>query len=298
MSSLWEWLWDILKRSNPSVYDFPDRNLDCLRPGPAKNIPIEDARYALFRVTKDIPVEVLHSIVEASWGISPLDTLKIVFYLRDCRGGKGLREIFYKSLDWIGNRYPEVIIANFENIPFYGRYADLLVFFGTPLEDEMINVYAKRLLDDRITLSEGHGHDISLAAKYAPSEGCFYDKNFKAVTKFAKSLKMNRENYRKVYLSPLRRQLDENSVLVERRLTPKLRETIPFEKVPIMARKKYEKSFQRHQPARYASFAKNRKVKKKISDAKPTVEEILAPYGRYCLLKLDRPLPRSALLSK
>ncbi len=208
---IWEYIWKLCQGPTIRV------TKEITSPGPAKPAPIEDARYALFRVTKDIPTDILWSILEESWEISPLDTLKIVFYLRDCRGGKGLRKIFYKSLEWIGNRYPEVVIANLENIPFYGRYADLLVFFGTPLENEMIRIYTKQLSNDRISLSENW--EISLAAKYSPSEGCFYDKNFKAATKFAKALKVNLKDYRRFYLSPLRRRLDANSVLVERRKT-------------------------------------------------------------------------------
>lgn len=286
---IWESIWKLCQGPTIQV------TKEITNPEPVKPIPIEDARYALFRVTKDIPTNILWSILGQSWEISPLDTLKIVFYLRDCRGGKGLRKIFYKSLEWIGNRYPEVVIANLENIPFYGRYADLLVFFGTPLEDGMIKIYTRQLSEDRISLSMDR--EISLAAKYAPSEGCFYDKNFKAATKFAKALKVNLKDYRMFYLSPLRRQLDVSSVLVERRLTPSLRETIPFEKVPEIAKKKYKKSFMRHQPARYADFVKKEAPKRKIS-SKTNLEDILAPFGRYCLLSLDRPLPTSVLLSK
>ena len=258
--------------------------------------PIRDARYTLFNVKKNIPRHFLDEILEKSWEISPLDTLKIVFYLRDCRGGKGYRDVFYRAMEYIGKRDIDVLKSNLGLMPYFGYFGDLLVFFGTPVEENMIEIYTRQLTKDFLNLQDGNVKDISLAAKYAPSEGGFYDKNFKAVAKFAKALGVNKATYRKMYIAPLREALDSrgssSTTIVERKMSSNDWVSIDFEKVPNLALRRYKKAWRRHSRNDFAKIeeqfqTKIVKPRVKYNSAK-TVEDVIGRFGQYCLIKLHR----------
>lgn len=266
------------------------------------SLPIRDARYTLFNVKKKVPKHILDKILEKSWDISPLDTLKIIFYLRDCRGGRGYRDVFYHAMEYLGKTgRSDVVEANLGLIPYFGYFGDLLVFFGTPVEQKMIEVYTNQLENDLKSLKAGKIEEITLAAKYAPSEKGFYDKNFDAVKKFAKFLGVNKAMYRKTYLAPLREALDSrgssNTTIVERKMSSNSWDDISFDKIPSIALERYNKAWKRHcddyddferekrLKSLYLSPLLNPNFKRKISSAR-TVEDVIGKFGPYCLIKL------------
>lgn len=46
-------------------------------------------------------------LINKSWKESPLDTLKIIFQSRDCRGGKGTKKTFINAIKYLSYEYPE-----------------------------------------------------------------------------------------------------------------------------------------------------------------------------------------------
>ena len=50
--------------------------------------------------------------------------IKMVFYMRDIRGGQGQRKVFRTIIKWLANNYPNIVIANLDNILYYGRGDD------------------------------------------------------------------------------------------------------------------------------------------------------------------------------
>lgn len=217
-----------------------------------------DARLDFFtKVCRDTPKEYLETLLANSWSVDPLDTLKLVFHLRDCRGsGKGERKQSEIALRWLLTNHPEVVKANVGNIPFYGRWKDLHAFFGTTYEADMIRFYTTQLQIDLLKIHTGEAASLSLAGKYAPTEGQALDRQYQAAGKFAKGMGVNKRGYRTKVLVPLRRQLDANSVLVERHMTDLEGDwaSIDFSKVPSLALKKYKRAFERHQGERYAAY--------------------------------------------
>ena len=216
-----------------------------------------DARLDLFaKINRDTPESSLYGLLSKSWEKDPLDTLKIIFHLRDCRGGKGEREQFYRALRWLIDNNRAHLERNMHLIPFYGRFKDLLVFLSTPVEPQMLVIYTKQLKTDSALLGTPNAKQVSLAAKYAPTEGGKHDRLYSASKKFSNALGCTKQAYRKLWLGPLRKQIDENSILVERHMTddPKDWANIDFSKISSVALKKYKKAWERHEPERYKSY--------------------------------------------
>ena len=70
---------------------------------------------------------------------NPTYALKCLFYLRDILEGQGERRFFRIVTRWLAHEHPDVIRRNLKYIPEYGRYDDLYVFIGTPVEEDMWN---------------------------------------------------------------------------------------------------------------------------------------------------------------
>ncbi|RKP06725.1 hypothetical protein THASP1DRAFT_18085 [Thamnocephalis sphaerospora] len=67
----------------------------------------------------------INVLLSKSWEEDALDTLKLIFQLRDIRDGKGDRKEFYQCLLWLRKHHPETLLANLEQIPGVGYWKDL-----------------------------------------------------------------------------------------------------------------------------------------------------------------------------
>ena len=74
--------------------------------------------------------------------------LKCLFYLRDCRGGAGERRFFRVVMRWLARKHPDMVRRNLEQIPVMGRWDDLYIFVGTPLEKDAFNLMKHQLALD------------------------------------------------------------------------------------------------------------------------------------------------------
>lgn len=238
-----------------------------------------DPRVAFFfKVVRDTEAETVESLLVDSWNKDNLDTLRLIFHLRDCRGGKGEKKKFHECLSWLVKNHPSILEKNLDCIPFYGSYKDWLVLLATSLENRMIESFTGQLKTD-LELLKGEDEkaksNITLAAKWAPTEGCAHDRKFDAAKKFSSKLGVNNAKYRKEYLVPLREHLK----IIETLMCQKEWDSIDFSKVPSVALKRYKKCFRTHAEERYADFL----IRVKAGTAKMNVNrlhphEILEPY--------------------
>lgn len=201
----------------------------------------------------------IHRMLDAAWEESALDTLKLIFYKRDCRGGAGEKCVFYHSMSWLVRKNYLVFAVNRALIPEYGSWKDVLVVMDqnctTLAYFMLLSDFCAQLRKDLEALDTGDGQ-VSLAAKWAPSEG----KHFKRyVVDFANRLAVDGDGskhpnvkayYRKEYLSPLRAYIN----IVERLMCANDWKSINFSKVPSRATLKLKKAFERHEPERYAEW--------------------------------------------
>ncbi len=193
----------------------------------------------------------LESLLEECWKVSPMDTLKLGFYIRDCRGGKGEKALFWAFCWWLLRSHPSELGTNIQHVPFFGSWKDLLrVFSGTLSEEIMVKLYTSQLKSDVALLGSGHENNITLAAKYAPSEKGAFDRKFTAVTKFCNELGVNKATYRRKYLRPLRAKINT----VEEMMCAGRWGEIDYSKVPSVASGRYRKAFTKHDPKRYQEF--------------------------------------------
>lgn len=178
-------------------------------------------------------------LLRASYEEDALHTLKMVAYVRDCRGGKGERSLGRQALEWLAENHPEELKHNLKHyVSEYGRFDDPEALMGTALEGDALDLLKLQLQEDLTKLNgaETAGEDapkvsVSLCAKWIPSENKKLDKKHSMNKKLARRMNLTPAQLRKAYLSPLRKQLD----ILERRMCAKEWEEINFDKVPSVA---------------------------------------------------------------
>ena len=199
---------------------------------------------------------------EEAFAEEPLLALKALFYFRDVRGGQGERTTFRTILRNMASRHPEVVAANIHLIANYGRWDDLFVLFGTPLEQTMMDVIAVQLAHDR------KSETPSLLGKWLKSENASSPTTKRLAKKIRWGLQMHPRVYRKM-LTELRAKIG----VLETTISNNEWETIQYGKLPSKAGLIYRKAFRRHDGARYEQFLQD------VNDGKETINAgVLYPY--------------------
>lgn len=206
-----------------------------------------------------------------------LYTFKLLFFIRDCRGGYGERRAFRVILRHFAQRYDIDRLIPF--IPEYGRFDDIFVLFGTPAEKAMLDYLSTVLVCDlrtkdihvnfnnaavsrKVALFEAdpdykENTHITLLAKWMPSINASAKQTKDYANKIRKYLGVDAKTYRKV-LSALRAELD----IVENHLRESDFAGIDYSAVPSLALLKYRKVFKKKSPE-YAEFLEKVKTGEK-----------------------------------
>jgi len=164
--------------------------------------------------------ERLLSTFSKAFNENPLTTLKILFWVRDVRGGAGERQIFRDILKYLVENHPNVVKQNIQAIPHFGRWDDLSVLFGTKLEAD-----ATKMFVDGLIVENG------LCAKWIPRKGVI----FNAIRKALKTTPKN-----------LRNLLVGISNTVEQKMCANQWTNIEYSKTPSLAMGRYTKAFAKH----------------------------------------------------
>ena len=212
------------------------------------------------RKMKDIEKKFAKSFYE-----NPTLSLKMAFYARDIRAGLGERAVSRVIFHWLANHAPEAMRKNLSQIPVFGRYDDLLVFLGTPVETDMIQLIAKQLEKDKAALAEEK--PISLLAKWLPSVNTSSWVMVCKAQYLCKALSMSEAEYRRT-LSSLRKAIP----IIENSLRTK-DYSFDYAKQTGGALYKYKKAFLRHDKERYETYCQA------VSEGKATMHAAtLYPY--------------------
>jgi len=204
--------------------------------------------------------------------------MKLLFFARDVRGGLGERRIFRVSLRWLADNASDSLRKNLSYIAEYGRFDDLLVLFGTPLEKEMLELIREQLNKDMESMKKDE--EISLLSKWLPSINTSNAETVKTAKKIARFLNMDEKTYRKM-LSQMRAYIR----IIENHLREK-DYTFDYEKQPSKALFKYRKAFMRNDNERYGQFINKVSAGEASLNASTLAPyELVEPYintGWYC----------------
>jgi hypothetical protein len=174
---------------------------------------------------------------QRAFGESPLDTLRILFYARDIRLGQGERRTFRTILSNLARNVQteSIVERNLACIPYFGRWDDLFVLFGTRLEKPALDLIQRALRsEDR------------LCAKWMPREKSS-QKAF--ATKIQTHMDLTPRTYRKL--------LSSLTQVVESQMCADDWERVRYSAVPSVAMKNYRKAFEKHSPERWKEFLEN-----------------------------------------
>jgi hypothetical protein len=231
-----------------------------------------------FKLCRGIKEGQLRELLDKAWNEDPLDCVKLIFNCRDCRGGKGERFIFQLAMKWLSEKNPEVLLANIEVVPEFGRWDDLLGFieFGPVFSDRVAEIFATQLKLDLQLMLEGK--PCSLASKWAPTEGRKHDRETNASSLIRAKLGCTPRQYRVIYLTPLRNYLR----VVEKYMCSKKWSEIDYSKVPSVAMNKLKRAFLKNDTDRFNEWKKalvsGTDPKVKVNSSQVFLHDLVRPY--------------------
>ena len=156
-----------------------------------------------------ISLQDLKYILLNSYQVDRLGTLKLVFHFRDIKFGRGDRLLFMKCMR-ILYEFDNLMYVALSWITYFGRWKDLLDLLDfihcDDFKHKVYSYFAKQLKTDLKLMNQNK--NISLCAKWAPTENGSVDRKYHSANEIAKILNVNMKQYRKQYLAPLRKYLE------------------------------------------------------------------------------------------
>lgn len=233
--------------------------------------------------------EKLYNMIEESWEVDKLDTLKILMNWRDCRGGKGDYTGFLVAIAYLQLIHQEWIEVNLHLIPEYGCWLDLIKLWHIShyfQKEFIMNFIVKQLNKDNDCLKNNNLKDITLLAKWLPSENSKWDRytNDRFCLALCRKLfnvsvgspvtASHLKNMRKMVAS-LRKDLS----LVETNMCNKQFDLINYENVPSVAMQKYKKAFNKNDGPRFTEYLeKVSRGEKKINSSQVYPHDLVRQY--------------------
>ena len=227
---------------------------------------VGDSRVALFfALVRDCPnarvKELMQLVMKDATPNKPesiVDLFVMAFQTRNCRGGKGERDLFYVMIMEMARTYPETTKSLMSLVPHYGSFKDWFNLIDLassdvnpmdPIVDCIYDLARDQLLKDAKTLERMTAQEsssslsskaaTSLLAKWAPREKKRFDKQAKVLAKmlFPQS-KVPRKEYRQL-LARLNQSLDTPEIA----MSANEWHNIDFTKVPSVSLFKYRRAF-------------------------------------------------------
>ena len=210
---------------------------------------------------------------------NPELAMKLLFYIRDIRGGIGERDVFRRLIRTVARKWPESAVKNVRWIVEYGRWDDLICLLGTAAEKEAVRIIREQLEADREALERRHHGDpaahISLCAKWMPSPNTSSARTRGNAKVLMRLLGLNEKHYRAV-LTPLRAAVS----LTEHYVTRRQFDRINYDHVPSQALLRYDSLFSQADRERYEDFMRGvRGGRRQMNAATLTPDQIVRRTG-------------------
>lgn len=232
-----------------------------------------EGRLQLFyKVNRDMPYEMFIQILNKAGKENILDTIKLIFYLRDCRGGKGERKLGRYAYQWLSIHYPNEMLKYMYKIPYFGRWDDLFCIFPNAIqsnrpdnyctqtidammmhkiEQQAVQIVAEQLKKDKLSLS--FNQKISVCSKWIPGEQTKLNIQYQIRQSLCNYMNCSLKQLRKQYITPLRKHLN----LIETRLCSKHYENIKLNQLPSYTILRYKRTLSKNIPKIYSAFCKS-----------------------------------------
>lgn len=219
------------------------------------------------------------TIVKNAYNENPVHFARLLFFNRNVRGGQKVRRMLQYVLKNIDS-FTELknwLSFNLEVIPHFGYWKDFYNLKDTTLWNDVIVFWCAQLVNDQTVMIEGNQRgkiaDISLAAKFAPSErNGANDFNKYHAREFAEHMNISPKQYRKM-ISALRSHLN----IVEKLMSEHRWNEINFNQVPSVAMNNYKNAFKRHAEKSYNEWLLSDDTKVNVTGLTPV--DIVKGYG-------------------
>lgn len=178
---------------------------------------------------------VIHEAMRKAYVQDPVKSVKLMFQTGDVRGGKGERNAFNCSFDWVAEKHPQVAAELLELIPEYTRWDNLVrltVCKNRKVAERATQLVVSQLEKDKKALETGE--EISLLAKWMPSLQTKKEEHKVIVRHLLKALQLQERQYRKL-LSGLRGHLQ----VMEKVMSEKNCDSIDMEKMTAKQQLRY-----------------------------------------------------------
>lgn len=172
-----------------------------------------------------------------------ISALKLLFYIRDVRGGQGERRFFRVVIKHLAKTETDIIEKLLPIIPEFGRWDDLWCLLETPANEKVLKMVESQLKEDLTT------EYPSLLAKWMCSENTSSKETVAVARKLRNGLSMTPKVYRQT-LSLLRSRIN----IVESLISQNKWSEIDYSKLPSKAGLQYANAFIRHDSERYFDF--------------------------------------------
>ena len=189
--------------------------------------------------------EVILSTFYRAFNESQELAMRLLFYMRDIRGGQGMRRVFRVIIKDLADKSPKLILANLDNFLFFGRGDDVLCLLDTTLEQSVYDWICGVLAEDI------KSETPSMLAKWLPSENTSSKTSRNLARRIAEGLGFTPRKYRKI-LAMLRRRIN----IVETLMSQNRWDEIQFDKLPSRAAMIYRDAFYRHVSEKYLDYLK------------------------------------------
>lgn len=161
--------------------------------------------------------------------------LRILLWIRDVRGGAGERQTFRDLFTYLIGNDLELAKRILLRVPEVGRWDDVLVAIGTPLQPEAVKLISAALNDMG---------QSSLCAKWMPRQG-------KVAYALRKEFGMTPKGWRKMLVAL--------SNTVEQKMCAHDWQSIEYGKLPSKASAMYQNAFKRNDANRYSEYVEGLK---------------------------------------
>lgn len=190
----------------------------------------------------------IEKLILSAYNENPDKCMKILFHIRDIRGGSGEREFFKIAMDiLLQYNKTKSIKKNLKHIPVFGRWDDLYIFSYTKLWDKVVEMFKSQIENDLKDMEAGN--PVSLLAKWLKSENASSSETIRLAKNTYKSLGYTAKEYRKT-LAKLRKYLKVAEVYISKKQYAEL----DYSKISSRALYKYRKAFNNNDEKRYNEF--------------------------------------------